>query len=188
MELVGLVRFKNPVVDQSDCVLVREKIFVRQSMLERLSEVADKVKYPICLEITDEVLSRIKMNVAGAVLRLSARPDQAMLLRIYRDLPYNHRPIVLGAFRDRRLALLSFRIKQQKPALFEHLALLGLLTLGIMLQQDVRIPLLRRHAFLAGFLSLIGLADTDQWATLSDDDAERKRRLERSAVFIDQMR
>ncbi|MEQ9364270.1 MAG: hypothetical protein RIF32_08515, partial [Leptospirales bacterium] len=59
--------------------------------------------------------------------------------------------------------------------------------LGIALQNEYRIPLIHRHAFLAGYCYLLGLADSDAWRRVPENDEERRQQLERAAAFLDKM-
>lgn len=187
LELIGLVQLSRPVEDLSGKVMIREKILVRQSMLQRIGEATDQFKLPIALEITEEIIKRIRNSLAEAILKQIDRPEHVFLNRLYSDLKKNPRPIILHSFRHRPLALLAYQIARQKPDLFTNLTVLGLLCLGIVIQKEYKIPLVHRHAFLAGFCCQLGLADTDDWRQAPKDDEEQRRRLERSAAYLDQM-
>lgn len=187
LELIGQIRFSQPICDNSGSIMIREKIFVKQSLIERLTEMSGQYKLPIAVEATDDLMAKIQLHLTNNIQKQIDQPGNALLRRLYSSLNRNHRPFILHSFRNRTLALLSYRLLNEKPDLFTHLSILGLTCLGIVLQQNVALPLIHRHAFLAGFTCMIGLADTDTWHFTPEEDAERKRRLERGAALIDQL-
>ncbi len=187
LELIGQIRFSRPVVDNSGSIMIREKIFVKQSLIEKLTEMSDQYALPIAVEATSDLLTKIRLHLTNAIQKHIDSPGNAFLYRLYANLSRNHRPYILHAFADRTLTMLAYRLLIEKREFFEHISILGLMNLGIVLQQNLNVPLVHRHAFLAGFTGMIGLADSDSWRYTPEEDAERKRRLERGAALIDRL-
>jgi hypothetical protein len=188
LDLSNQIKFSRPITDLTGKVMIREGILARQSMIERLRDMEGQYTLPLAIEITNDIYARIADFLADQVMQVSEKMEYGFVKRLLDSVDRNHRAFVRNTFRHRSLALLSYRITQQNGKFFEHCSLLGLLSLGVILQQNLRLPLIHRHAFIAGYAALLGLAGSGGWRTAPVGDEDQRRRLEKSAVLADRLR
>ncbi len=160
LRLMGQVRFSRAIASHSGSVMIRERIFVQQSLLERLTDSAETLECEVGVEVSEELLVRVRGELIARVLTHFERPQNAFLRRLLSNLHRSPRSCILNAFHGRPLALFAIHLARENPSRFDRLTTIGLLNLAILLQQDRNHPLIHRHAFLAGFFSLAGFADT----------------------------
>ncbi len=187
LDLVSKIRFSRPVTDSSGKVMIREEILVKPAVLSRLHELEGVYALPLALRISDDIVRQMRLHIATSILRELNRSEHSFIKQLFPDDSRQHHSHVLHAFEDRTLVLLSYRLLEEKPEFFRHLAVAGLLTLGIVSQQNIQAPFVNRHAFLAGFTHMLGLVDLEDWQLIPTSDDERQRRLERGALLVNRM-
>jgi hypothetical protein len=88
--------------------------------------------------------------------------------------PFNFRATVYYALNRRNLSLLLFKLSEERPSFFHHLGDLALLSLGIAIQQPVRLRMQYRYAFLLGLTADIPLVQSGQWKQPLEGKQEQK--------------
>lgn len=165
-ELVGSIQLTEPILDKSGNILIKEKVSVKESMMKKLEDLDGQYIPIFKLNLSGELLKKIKFQLAKAVFRRFEDRTNAFLHYLYResntDLP-NFRGIITNAFCTRNLTLVFFRILIEKPIFFNHCADLALLSMGSVIQKRLGIKMVNRYSFLAGLLADVCLIDTDYW-------------------------
>ncbi|MBX7057145.1 MAG: hypothetical protein K1X75_03695 [Leptospirales bacterium] len=176
LELNGQFQFAQPVLDNSENVLIREGIVVKPAMLQRLESMAGQYKPHFQVSVTKELLLAIRARLAPAFFDQLRGPRAEFVRCLFEYTRHNYRNYVKNAIRDPRLLLAVYRLSRERPEFFAHAATLAMLSLGILLQTNARRRMIHIKAFQAGLTADFGLAESDEWRSPAGDvDAQRKR-------------
>lgn len=185
LELNGQFQFLQPVVDNSDNVLIREGIYVKPAMLQRLESMAGQYRATFQISNSKEVLLAIRQRLAPAFLE-SLKGDRGGFTQcLFDSTQHNYRSYVRNAIRDRKLLLAVYRMRREHPEFFQHAASLAMLTLGILLHTGARRRLIHIMAFQSGLCADLALSEGDEWRTPAASFDVRKKRAVRSAKALE---
>lgn len=184
LQLLGQARLSEPVVDNSGNVLIKENIPVKSGMLEKLHELAGQYKSQFSIEITNDLQRSLKVFLGNLVEARLKKNKQNLIGFLHERAPIHSRPFIRHSLLSRGLLLGLYRLHDEEPDLFSHLADLGLMSLGFSLHQRFRKRMMHRYAFLAGLCADVGLAGTNQWKHPAESQDDAHARAQKSADIV----
>lgn len=187
LRLQGVLKFSEPVLDNTGNILIKEDVFVKESFFDKLKEMAGSYKSHFHVTLTDELIAKISEFLVRKVGDLSKAGPGHFLTRLL-DLPH-HRPdaYMRSAFRNKSIALSAYRIYRDDDDFFTHLCELGLLNMAIVMQKYLRVKGIHKNAFLAGFLSDLPLAGQSSWKEPTADIQQVRSRARKAAEMADRL-
>jgi len=183
-ELLGLIQFGTAIKDNSGKILIKEKIFVKDTFLKRLEEMEGQFVPEFHVLITNDLLKQIKLNLTKSIIKRLDAPENAFINSMYTGLHHNFRAYIRHSFVNRILVLAAFKVSMERPFFFNHVADIGLLTMGIVMQKVIRLRNINRYSFLAGFCADLALADNENlWKNYPDNDVAKNKLAIENANF-----
>ena len=188
LKLQGVLKFSEPVQDNTGNILIKEDVFVKESFFEKLKEMSGSFKPHFHVTLTNELIAKLSEFLVRKVGDLSNAGPGHFLTRLL-DLPH-HRPdaYMRSAFRNKSIALSAYRIYRDDDDFFTHLCELGLLNMAIIMQKYLRVRGIHKNAFLAGFLSDLPLAGQSTWKEPSADIQQVRSRASKAAEMSDRLK
>ncbi len=183
LELFGIVQFVEPIKDNSDNILIKEKINVKESALKKLETMDGHYKPEFRVLVTKDLLNKIKRHITMLIYTRLKSAENIFIRYLYDE----GRPVknfILHSFSQKRLTLAVFKVARERTNFFYHCADLGLLSLGIVLQKSLKIRFIHRNSFLAGFLCDFALADGDEWRHPPLQESDRRALAQKCSSFI----
>ncbi|MCB1138107.1 MAG: hypothetical protein KDK23_05090, partial [Leptospiraceae bacterium] len=188
LRLQGILKFLEPVEDNTGNILIKEDVYVKESFFEKLKEMSGSYKAHFHVQLTDALVGKISEFLVHRVNELTAAGPKNFLGRLL-DLPH-HKPdaYMRAAFRNKSIALSAYRVYRDNDDFFTHLCELGLLNMAIIMQKYLRIRGIHKNAFLSGFLSDLPLAGQSSWKDPSTDIEAVRSRARRASELADRLR
>ncbi len=185
--LLNRARLLKPIVDNTGKVLYKEDLPVKQSALDKLMELEGQYRQEFFVNINDEAIREIARTITKKILHCLDLPQNIAVRHLFGETRHNFKSYILNSFSSKKLIMVLYKLAHEKPDLFDHLAGLGLLCLGIVLPLSTHVRMIHRYTFLAGMCADIGLMDTDYWKTPLEKYPDRVKAAERSARYIEGM-
>tara|TARA_Y100001937_G_scaffold95450_1_gene129653 strand:- start:57546 stop:58913 length:1368 start_codon:yes stop_codon:yes gene_type:complete len=188
LRLQGILKFAEPVEDNTGNILIKEDVYVKESFFEKLKEMSGSYRAHFLVPLTDELITKISEFLVRKLGDLTKAGPGHFLTRLL-DLPH-HRPdaYMRSAFRNKSIALSAYRIYRDNDDFFTHLCELGLLNMAIVMQKYLKVRGIHKNAFLSGFLSDLPLAGQSTWKEPSTDIDQVRSRARKAAEMADRLR
>lgn len=188
LRLQGVLKFLEPVEDNTGNILIKENVFVKESFFEKLKEMSGSYKAHFHVQLSDDLIQKISEFLVRKISELTTAGPGNFLTRLL-DLPH-HKPeaYMRSAFRNKSIALSAYRVYRDNDDFFTHLCELGLLNMSIIMQKYLRIRGIHKNAFLSGFLSDLPMAGNSHWKEPSTDVEAVRSRARRAAELADRLR
>lgn len=187
LQLSGMLKFNRPIQDNQGMILIKENVAVKDSFFERLQEMSGQYKADFSVMIDNDLLKRMSESLVNRILKHSEAAENSFI-KMMIDVEY-HRPkaYLLSAFRNRKFILSMYRFRIKRPDAFLFSAMIGLLTLGVVLPRYSKIKNLHRYSFLAGMLCDIARAESNQHTELIEDLPTKQVFARESAKIAEKM-
>lgn len=184
----NMLRFLNPIEDNSGNILVKEEVQVKESALARLKEIKGQYTPEFKIKLTKELTGQIQDKIAEKIVYQLKQTDKKFLKFMYEENTFNYKGIIRNALHNRKHMLSLFKVYETNVNFFKHICELGLLALGIVLIPDaLKYKMLRRYSFLGGIFMDIARASGDQWNRPFPDDTEKTRIAKQCANFMQKL-
>ncbi|MCB1324182.1 MAG: hypothetical protein H7A21_02800 [Spirochaetales bacterium] len=185
MGLIGLVQLEEPVLDNSDNVLIKEGVFVKATALSRLEEMEGHYRPHFKVAMNNNLIRELRKFVAGEMLDLLKEKDNRFIAHLLEKSTRRYRSIMESAFIGTRFLLHIYRLSQENGCFFAHISELALLALGLALISPVKEKFVHRFSFLAGLGCDLDLESDDEYLNRAEDYATRNALNLRSARAAD---
>ncbi|GBF48957.1 hypothetical protein LPTSP4_04630 [Leptospira ryugenii] len=152
-ELLGSVALSEPIVDKSGGILLKEKVAIKESLINKLETMDGKFIPSFKLAMSKDLMKMLKTVLAKAVLKRIEDKSNEFIKHLYEKNPEkiaSLKGIIQNSFYTKSLALSFFRILLNEKEFFNHLADMGLLSLGAVIQKNYHFKMVNRYSFLAG--------------------------------------
>ena len=181
-QLIGAFQFSEPVKDKAGNILIKEKIFVKESAIKRLEAMAGNYDPDFRIAVDPEIIKKLRASLARIIVATLDETESHFIRHLFEKTRSNYNAYIQHAFATDLLVLTFYKQWSDHAEFFRHAAKTGLLALGIIVQKSFGIPRLHRYAFLAGFIAEMPMAASEEWkAQLSD---RRRREIAEAASRI----
>ena len=187
-DLYGVVQLREPIVDISGAMLVKDKVALNEGIIRKISNMEGRyisiLKALITPGLVDKLAGRIAKEATSIV-----ETKNSFVNQLYEKSPSsgNYKSIIEKACSQPRVSLYLFKILSEKRAFFNHILTNGLLSLGTILQKEEAVKSLHRYTFLAGLFSDICLIDTDYWESPITEGEQINRLCKISSNLIEKL-
>ncbi|EPG73182.1 hypothetical protein LEP1GSC058_3450 [Leptospira fainei serovar Hurstbridge str. BUT 6] len=184
----NMLRFLNPISDNSGNVLVKEEVQVKESALIRLKEIKGQYTPEFRVKLTKELTGQMQDKISEKIVFQLKQTDKKFLKFMYEENTFNYKGIIRNSLTNRKHLLSLVKVYQESPAFFKHICELGLLSLGIVLIPDaLKYKMLRRYSFLGGIFMDIARVRSEHWTRPFPDDSEKTRIAKLCANFMQKL-
>ncbi|MCE9599020.1 MAG: hypothetical protein K8S54_13730 [Spirochaetia bacterium] len=152
-----------PIKDKAGNILIKEKILVKDSALKRLENMEGNYETDFRVLLTPDLLKQLRAYMTRYITSLLKKSDFAFTAHLFQNTRLNYHLYIQNAFNTDILLLTFYKQLTENKPFFDHIALLGMLSMGIIVQKAFGIPRLHRYAFLAGLMADVPLATADDW-------------------------
>lgn len=181
LDLQGVLSLAEDLNDNTDKVLIKGGTPFKPSFFEKLREIRGSYKENFAVLMTPPLTAKISDFLATDAL--GAIEDWSFFHRLFDIQGHRYQSYFRNAFRNRRLALPAFILRQEHGEMYRSMLDQGILTLAIIMYQYARIKRIHIHAFLAGFL--FGVGDPDgNLARASSESGDALERLKKKSVDL----
>lgn len=185
--LINRIKLLEPIQDNSGKILYKEDLPVKQSTLDKLAEMEGQYRQNFSASMSDEAIREMAKYVTRKVLHTLDFAENTVSRHLFDGTRHNYRSYIVNSFSSKKLIMVLYKMTHEKPELFDYLAGMGLLCMGIVLPLSSHIRMIHRYSFLAGLCADMGLMDTDYWKTPIEKYAMKVKAAERSARYIEGM-
>lgn len=186
--LFGVLKFSESIVDNTGKTLVKENIVLKESMLEKLENITGQFPEIFKVALTKDILKRFREAITVKVLKRLEVTENDFLKNIYQNNLHNYEAYIRHSLQNKNLLLAVFKISSERENFFNHIAELGLLSMGIIIQKFYRVKMIHRYSFLTGLCTDLVYADTNTWKNPAATDKDRNKRATEGADFISQFK
>ncbi|TGK61821.1 hypothetical protein EHQ27_18010 [Leptospira wolffii] len=184
----NMLRFLNPIEDNSGNILVKEEVQVKESALARLKEIKGQYTPEFKIKLTKELTGQIQDKLTEKIVYQLKQTDKKFLKYMYEENAFNFKGIIRNSLSNRKHLLSLFKVYETNPNFFKHICELGLLALGIVMIPDaLKYKMLRRYSFLGGIFMDIARVTGDHWNRPFPDDTEKTRIAKQCANFMQKL-
>ncbi|PJZ66850.1 hypothetical protein CH371_01765 [Leptospira wolffii] len=184
----NMLRFLNPIEDNSGNILVKEEVQVKESALARLKEIKGQYTPEFKIKLTKELTGQIQDKLTEKIVYQLKQTDKKFLKYMYEENTFNFKGIIRNSLSNRKHLLSLFKVYETNPNFFKHICELGLLALGIVMIPDaLKYKMLRRYSFLGGIFMDIARVTGDHWNRPFPDDTEKTRIAKQCANFMQKL-
>ncbi|EQA35303.1 hypothetical protein LEP1GSC047_1356 [Leptospira inadai serovar Lyme str. 10] len=184
----NMLRFLNPISDNSGNVLVKEEVQVKESALIRLKEIKGQYTPEFRVKVTKELIGQIQDKITEKIVFQLKQTDKKFLKFMYEENTFNYKGIIRNSLSNRKHLLSLVKVYEESPTFFKHICELGLLSLGIVLIPDaLKYKMLRRYSFLGGIFMDIARVKSEHWNRPFPDDSEKTRVAKLCANFMQKL-
>ncbi|MCB1172088.1 MAG: hypothetical protein KDK39_00920 [Leptospiraceae bacterium] len=169
LQLSGILKFEEPIVDNSEKVLIKENIVIKDKALERLAEMEGSYQPVFKVKIDKELLEKIRLFITNATVDLLKLPESDFIAHLYKDISANYKKFIFHAYANTNLVLAVYKAFKENRSFFNHVSSLGLLSMAIMIQHPVHIRLIHRYAFLTGLICDLIFIKSNAWKSPSQN-------------------
>ncbi len=185
--LLGTIRLRAPVTDNSGKILIKEDIPVKPGMIEKLQEMEGQYRATFLVGLDRELLKAIRLHLAETFRQRVKKQGSQLAGYLLDRAPQNSQPFLRNSVQSRALILGLYRTLREQPESCHHLVDLGLLTLGFSLHLPFRRRMMHRYAFLAGLCADLGLTDGTEWRRPPENEQDALNRAQRSAQLVERL-
>jgi len=182
--LWGSFQFAEPIQDNSDNILIKEDINIKESAIRKLETMEGGYKPNFKVKVTNPILKIAAEKIADIIKNRLKEPDNAFIALLYENSVPNYRAFISNSIRPRKIVLTLYKLLKEKSVFFGHIADLGLLCLGVIMQKPVKVRFIHRNAFLVGLLADMALVETGEWMMPVEDEKTRAMLADRCATFL----
>ncbi|EQA45313.1 hypothetical protein LEP1GSC050_3440 [Leptospira broomii serovar Hurstbridge str. 5399] len=184
----NMLRFLNPISDNSGNVLVKEEVQVKESALIRLKEIKGQYTPEFKVKLTKELTGQIQDKISEKIVFQLKQTDKKFLKFMYEENTFNYKGIIRNSLSNKKHLLSLVKVYEESPTFFKHICELGLLSLGIVLIPDaLKYKMLRRYSFLGGIFMDIARVTSEHWNRPFPDDSEKTRIAKLCANFMQKL-
>lgn len=166
-QLFGNVQLKEPLVDSSGNLLIREKINLNESLTKKITSLEGKYVSILRINITKNLTDKLGERLAReAITRIESEEKSDMLSHLFENNKTganNYKGVIENAFYDPRIVIYLYRIMMERRDFFDYCITMGLYTLAAVIQAPLQLRFVNRYAFLTGLLCDVCLMDTEYW-------------------------
>lgn len=161
--------FENKIVDNTGKVLIEKGILVKPGALTRLETMHGSYKPYFKIKVTNELVTEIRNYLAVEIVIQLDAPENNFIKHLYASANSNYKSLIQQALKSRKLILGLYNFHTNKHPFFCHVSALGLLCLGLVIQNPADIKMIRSYAFLAGLVCDLVHARSDAWRQVVGD-------------------
>ncbi|TGK11782.1 hypothetical protein EHO60_05680 [Leptospira fletcheri] len=184
----NMLRFLNPISDNSGNVLVKEEVQVKESALTRLKEIKGQYTPEFKVKLTKELTGQIQDKISEKIVFQLKQTDKKFLKFVYEENTFNYKGIIRNSLSNKKHLLALFKVYQVNGPFFKHICELGLLSLGVVLIPDaLKYKMLRRYSFLGGIFMDIVRVNSEHWNRPFPEDSEKTRIAKLCANFMQKL-
>lgn len=183
LELGTDLKFEQPIVDKNEKVLIKEHIPVKEKVIQQLEEMEGSYKPVFTIKITKDILLKIRNFLTKEIVDLLKRPENDFINSLFEDSNQKYKAYILHSLNSAKLIPALYNFHVIKRDFFNHIAALGLLSLGISIQHSSHIKLIHRYAFLAGLVCDLIYSGSDAWKQPVTDYETQKKRAHKASDF-----
>lgn len=181
LDLQGVLSLAEDLNDNTDKVLIKGGTPFKQSFFDKLREIRGSYKENFAVHITPPLTAKICEFLAAD--SMAAIEDWSFFHRLYDIQGHRYQSYFRNAFRNRRIALPAFILRQEHGEMYRSMLNHGILTLAIIMYQYARIKRIHIHAFLSGFL--LGIGDPDgNLSRAASESGEALDRLKKQSMEL----
>lgn len=188
LNLAGYIMLKEPLYDKNKNILIKDNITVTPNILNKLFSMGDLNNQTIHILISNDLVKKINLFLTDKILEILEDPNSLFISHLYDNTPHNYKSYIANSLRYKKLSMALYQIYLNQKPLFNHLASLGLLSLGTIMRKNLRIRMIHRYSFLAGIAADLGLASGSSWKLVIEDDLSRKKSIENCADYAEALR
>jgi len=182
-DLAGRVVLSDAINDKSNNILIKENVPIKENHIRKLEQMEDKYKPHFRIKINDDVIKKLQITISKAIFNLLEKSNNEFIKYLYKNTNHNYRAYIRNSFRAKNLILEFYRMYSELPHLFNHFATLGLISLGITIQNPYDFRYINRNSFLSGFFCDTGLSESEDWEEDLNNSAKNKVIIEGSITF-----
>ncbi|MCB1177873.1 MAG: hypothetical protein KDK36_09870, partial [Leptospiraceae bacterium] len=162
-DLFGSIQLKEPIVDSSGNVLIKEKVNLNESITRKIGNMEGKHISILRVNISRGLTEKLRQRVANEAANRIEDSNNKVLHHLYENNKAgsnSYKAIIENSFFDPKMTIFLFRLMSEKREFFYHCLDVGLFTLASVIQNSFQIRFVHRFSFLAGLFSDIALMDT----------------------------
>ncbi len=161
--LIGGFQLAEPVKDKAGNILIKEKIYVKESAIKRLESMDGNFDPDFRIAVDEEIIKKLRAGLGKKIVACLDETEAHFVRHLFESSRVNYQAYIQNAFATNMLVLTFYKQLHDNADFFRHAAKLGLLALGVIVQRSFGIPRLHRYAFLSGFMAEVPLAATGEW-------------------------
>lgn len=151
LDLRGILTLDQDLIDNYGNVLIRKDAVVRSSFIERLKQNRGSYEEKFYIKITPQLINIMSEYLANIIIRNIKNWDfLEKLIIVSSNKPRN---IVKNSFRYPKFCVASFILFKKNPDHFNYISRIGLLTLAVVLLQELSMKGLSTFSFISSFIS-----------------------------------
>jgi hypothetical protein len=183
----GLIRLSEPVKDNQGKILVKENVNIKESVIQKLESMEGQYVPNFSVSITGDLIRQIRIYLAKLITDRLDQISNSFIAELYKNTMHNYAGYINGAFLSKNLALTAFKLSMNHPSYFHYISDLGLISLGIIIQNAYRIRFVNRYAFQAGFTCDLSMLGTEVWKSFLRDETAKYRFASESAAISERL-
>lgn len=187
--LFGKVKLSKPLTDRTGKILYKENLYLKDSIFHKLEEMEGQYEPTFVVSLTNDLLKGIRISIGNKMLERLEAPENRFIAELYENTEHRYQNYVRNALSgNRSLIMTFFKLSRERRLFFNHLADMGLLTLGVIIQKYYKLKFINRFAFLAGVCLDLPFAGSELWKSYPDDETTRIKMARRTAQVAEKLR
>ncbi|GIX42633.1 MAG: hypothetical protein KatS3mg129_2366 [Leptospiraceae bacterium] len=167
LELKGILMLEQDFIDKSGNILIRKDTIIRPSFIERLKQNRGTYEEKFYIKITPQLINILSEYLSNIIVENIKKWD--FLDKLYTVSLNKPRNIVKNALKYPKFCIATFILFKKNKEHFDYLSRMGLLTLAVVLLQELMMKGLYTFSFISAFISEFSFLN-HQTAMQSYDD------------------
>lgn len=185
LELKGILTLDQDFIDKSGNILIRKEATIRPSFIERLKQNRGTFEEKFYIKITPQLINIISDYLSNIIVENIKKWD--FLDKLYIVSLNKPRNIIKNALKYPRFCIAIYILFKKNKEHFDYLSRVSLLSLAIVLLQELSMKGLHTFTFLSSFISEFSFPN-HQTAMQSYDDLElHKQFIQKSISLVEKL-
>lgn len=177
-QFLGILQLAEPVKDNSGSILFAEEQFIKESTLEKLTQMKGGYREEFKVLMTDQILAELGRVIGDTMIKSLEMPENGFIRHLLERSLKKPQPYIANTLKNGKLALILFKFIEEKTDFFYHISDLALICLALSLHQVDHRHMINTLSFMTGLSADLGLMDSDTWQDHSGayaaDEEKRK--------------